>query len=197
MFSLSWISIWCCIRRWCWIGIVPIHPLPSRCIPQWSSSWAPQIPTGWDTVNRSVFYLHSRILRCSRWYRREPPYEKPSFFPLMGPSRKCNGRNRSRTLRSSLLSRHRISRWSPCGCSDLKTKFNRCESGFRALFVLISHIYQSILYAVLNGLTVDMFPHTSKSHFSSFFVESGPIFDKEKRVLTFLNRSKPLIFRIL
>ena len=37
---------------------------------------------------------------------------------------------------------------------------------------------------------VDMFPHTSKSRFSSFSEESEPILGKEKRVLTFLSRSK-------
>ena len=40
----------------------------------------------------------------------------------------------------------------------------------------------------------DTFPHTNKSRFSSFLEESEPIFDKEKRVSTFLNRSKPFIF---
>ena len=41
-----------------------------------------------------------------------------------------------------------------------------------------------------------MFPHTSKSRFSSFSEESEPIFGKEKRVSTFSNWSKLLIFSL-
>ena len=147
MFSFSWISTWCCIRRWCWIGIVPIHPLPSRCIPQWSSSGTPQIPTGWDTANRSVFCLHSRILRCSRWWRREPSYEKPSFFPPDGPVSKMQwSQSQSNSPILIAFGTSKFPMKSLWFSSDLKTKFNRCDSGFRALFVLISHIHQSILY---------------------------------------------------